>query len=270
MAAAGAYIGFSLLTSEPVNILLYGLEGKRTDTMMVLSLHPKTNNVYVVNFPRDTYFETKGRNGLGQSKLNATFGFREGGGEKGLRKAIESISGITIDYFVEVDYDAVKNVIDLIGGVPVDVPYDMQYDDHRASPPLHIDFKAGPQVIDGDQAIGYLRFRKSNDGTIREGDIQRIARQQDFLKAAVEKSLNWKMPLIAARAVQSVNTDLNVFSISKLAIAMVGARGESVTFQVLPAAKTGRAKDGLSYYFYDPQKTIQLFKEIQADTFIAK
>lgn len=264
VAGLSAFVAMSILDKDPVNLLVYGLEGKRTDTMMLVMLQPDQKQVHVMNIPRDTYHPTPGHDGLGQAKLNATYGFKQGGGVEGLRAAVQEIAGVNIDYFVEVDYDGVAGIVNALGGVEVDVPFDMVYDDNQATPPLHIDFKAGSQTIQGDQAIGYLRFRKSNDGSIREGDVQRIARQQDFLKAAAGKSLSWRLPLVTAQALKMVKTDLELVKGVQLAIGMMGTPKESVYFHVIPAAKSGRGKDGLSYYFHDPQKTLTLVQAIQS------
>lgn len=270
VASVTAFIGYSLFDQRPVNLLVYGLEGKRTDTMMVVMLQPKEKSVHVINLPRDTYYPTEGHDGLGQSKLNATFGFKNGGGTAGLKGAVQEITGLAIDYFVEVDYEGIEGIVNALGGVAVDVPFDMVYDDFQANPPLHIDFKSGPQVIDGKSAIGYLRFRKSNDGKVREGDIQRIERQQEFLKAAAAKSLSWRLPLVTGRALGMVNTDLNVLQGLKVATGMLGTKKEHVFFHVIPAAKSGRGRDGLSYYFHNPQGTLDLIQKIQDGAFRPK
>ncbi len=261
-------IGIAVLYKEPVNILLYGLEGSRTDTMMLVMVNPGEDTTHVISIPRDTYYPTAGRDKLGQSKLNATYGFKKGGGTEGLEKAVSDLTGVSIDYFVAVDYKGVASVVDLIGGVEVDVPFKMVYDDPTATPPLHINFEPGIQTISGDHAIEFLRFRKSNDGKIREGDVQRIARQQQFINEAVAKTMSWRLPMVVTRALAYVDTDLNLLDAAKLGIGMAGMTRDDLFFHTIPAAKTGRGKDGLSYYFHDPKKTATLVLAIQDGTYV--
>jgi LCP family protein required for cell wall assembly len=259
--------GAVVLIDDSVNILVYGLEGKRSDVMMLVMVDSDKNETHVISIPRDTYNPTVGHNGLGAKKQNAVYGFKEGGGPEGLVSSIEKLVNIEIDYFVEIKYEGVKSVVDLVGGVPVNVPFDMVYDDPYASPPLHIDIKAGEQVIGGDDAIGYLRFRKSNDGKIREGDIQRIDRQQLFLKSAAKEALTFKLPLLAKEALEYVETDLNTFDMLKLSLGMLGTSQEDVYFHVLPQEKIGTGDDGLSYVFHSKEGTVQLLEAIRNGDF---
>lgn len=256
-------IGF--LTNERVNIIVMGVEGTRTDTMIFVSVDTKTNSVEAISIPRDTYFPTPGKTRAGQAKLNAVYGFKDVGGPEGVRDAISRMLGAKIDYYVVVDYDGVKEIVDLIGGVEVDVPFRMKYDDPYSKPPLHIDFQPGVQVIDGDQAMAYLRFRKNNDGTHSGGDIKRMERQQEFLKSAAKSAIQIKLPYIVARSLSYVETDIPLTKGIILATAMIGTDVESVNLQTLPSKGTGTGKDGLSYFYYDEAGTKALIKQIMGD-----
>ncbi|MBS7526631.1 LCP family protein [Fusibacter paucivorans] len=248
--------------NDRINILVLGIEGTRTDTMLLVSMSTRDNAVDVIAIPRDTYYPTDGKTKLGQKKLNAVYGFKDVGGVDGVSHAISNILGIEINHTVTVNYDAVKSIVDLLGGVEIDVPFDMQYDDLYATPPLHIDFKAGPQVITGDNAIGYLRFRKSNDGKIREGDIQRIGRQQAFIAAAAKKAIGPKLPYIVSGAIKEVETDLSIPDGMLYTIGMLGINDAKIHMHTLPAKSIGTGSDGLSYYYYDADATRQMMLDI--------
>jgi len=256
-----------VVAKDTLNVLVYGLESTRSDSMMLIMMDESNNQVNVITIPRDTYNPAEGHDGQGTKKLNAVYGFKNDGGTSGLIKSIESIVGVDIDRYIEVKYDGVKAITDLVGGVPVNVPYDMDYDDTFSSPPLHIHINQGEQVLEGDQVIEYLRFRKSNDGTINEGDIQRIDRQQDFLMAAAGKVLSWKLPFVVKKALSKVETDITTLDIGNFGFGMIGARQENVFFHVLPQERIGRGKDGLSYFFHSPEKTAQLIEDIKNDVF---
>lgn len=260
----GGFVGGAIfLIDDSVNILVYGLEGKRSDVMMLVMLDSASNETHVISIPRDTYNPVEGHNGLGAKKQNAVYGFKEGGGPEGLVSSIEQLVGVDIDYYVEIQYEGVESVVDLVGGIPVTVPFDMLYDDPYATPPLHINLKAGDQVLSGEDAIGYLRFRKSNDHKIREGDLQRIERQHAFLDSAANEVLTWRLPIVAKEALTYVESDLDTYEMLRLSIGMLGMTKEDVYFHVLPEEKVGNGEDGLSYVFHSPQKTAQLLKDIK-------
>jgi len=253
--------GFSVFYQKKVNILVFGVEGTRTDSMILVSIDTKSNTINAMSIPRDTYFPTEGHNKLGQKKLNARYGFKDVGGADGLRQAIQDLTGVKVDHYVKLDYDAVAAIVDMLGGVEVDVPFKMKYDDPYATPPLHIDFEPGLQVISGDKAMGYLRFRKSNDGKVREGDVQRIERQQAFLSSAADKALSVKLPFIAVESLKYVETDMTSSQIFSYASAMIGTDMEKVTFYTLPMKSIGTGKDGLSYFYHDQDETNKLMQE---------
>ncbi len=250
-----AFVGVAMMTKDRINILVMGVEGTRTDTMIFMSIDPDRNKVDAISIPRDTYFPTEGKNGAGQAKLNAIYGFKEIGGAEGVKNAVSKILGTDIDYYVTVRYDAVKEIVDLIGGVEVDVPFRMKYDDPYSVPPLHIDFQPGVQVIDGDQAMAYLRFRKNADGSHSGGDIKRMERQQDFLKSAAKSAIQIKLPYIVLRSLSYVETDMPMSKALLIATSMIGTKMDDVILQTIPSNGTGTGKDGLSYFYYDPDGT---------------
>lgn len=251
-----------LLTNETVNVVVMGVEGTRTDTILFVSVNSKDNKVNVISIPRDTYFPTEGKNGLGQKKINAIYGFKEIGGAEGVANAISNLLGTKVDYFVKLDYDGVAEIVDLIGGVEVDVPMRMKYDDPYSKPPLHIDFQPGLQTINGEDAMAYLRFRKSNDNSYSGGDIKRMERQQDFIKSASKKLISVKLPYIAFRGIQYVETDMPLQKAILLATSMIGTGEEDITLMTLPVDYTGTGNDGLSYFYHDQEATKTLIESI--------
>jgi LCP family protein required for cell wall assembly len=259
IAIGGIVIG--AVYSEQVNIVVMGVEGTRTDTLFFMTIDTKSNTVKALSIPRDTYAPTEGKNGLGQKKINAVYGFKDNGGIEGVVRTVENLLNVKVDHYVKVDYDGVEAIIDLIGGVEVDVPIRMLYDDPYSIPPLHIDFQPGLQTIHGDQAMAYLRFRKSNDGKISGGDVQRIERQQDFLVNAAKGLITPKLPYIAYQAMTYVDTDMSAAKAALLGTAMYGVDKESVEFQTLPEDYIGSGKDGLSYFFHDSEATQALMNE---------
>lgn len=89
--------------------------------------------------------------------------------------------------------------MDSVGGVEVDVPFHMRYTDPYSDPPLDINIPPGEQLIKGDRAMEFLRFRKTNYAGYSgysNGDIGRVEAQQGFVKAAIKKALTFRLPLV--------------------------------------------------------------------------
>jgi len=153
--------------------------------------------VSVLSIPRDTYIDDVVTN-----KINAVYSTNGGynkdknskdyeKAEKAMLEQVEEITGITPNYYITIDTNALVELVDAIGGVTVDVPINMKYDD--SSQNLHINLKKGTQKLNGAQAEQFVRFRKNNNGTgYSNGDIGRVATQQEFIKALIKEVLQPK------------------------------------------------------------------------------
>ncbi|OPL07797.1 MAG: hypothetical protein AVO33_03385 [delta proteobacterium ML8_F1] len=245
--------------SARVNILIFGHDGGRSDTIMVASYDVDAKILDIISVPRDTYNYVPGHDLQGQNKINAVYGFPgEEGGSIGLLTAIQDLLGIPIEYYVKMDYDGVEAVVDALGGIEIKVPFDMKYDDPTAEPPLHIDIKAGTQVLSGAKAMEYLRWRKNN-GEVGEGDLPRIERQQEFMALLAEKSLSYKLPTVANTVFRYVKTNMPLDRVLYYATKAVGFDMENLNRYRIP----GDVSDnGGSYYIHDPEKTQKLIIDI--------
>jgi len=107
--------------------------------------------------------------------------------------------GIPINYYVVIDYKNVAKIVDSMGGVPMDIPFHMKYSDPYDKPPLYINIQKGQQVLDGNQAVQFLRFRQGGPGYsgYPEGDISRIKAQQMFMINAFKQCISFDLPKIA-------------------------------------------------------------------------
>ena len=183
-----------------LNIALLGTDGDgfRTDVNIVASLNLTTKEVHLISVPRDTrvvmtddmiaYLEKNGRtvpqaNGVyGQCKLTEVHAYAGEGNRSTFSVAmLEEILGIDIDYYVKVDLDAFKDIVDAVGGVEFDVQERLYYSDPAQG--LYIDLYPGPQVLDGEKAEMLVRFREG----YAQKDLKRIEVQQEFLKAFISQ-----------------------------------------------------------------------------------
>lgn len=174
---------------EPFSALLLGSSQNMTDTIMIFKYNPSTQNAYLISLPRDTYTGYNKENATASDKINCLY--LNGGAEKTLA-AVNRVTGLDLKYYVVVDTEALKALVNTIGGVYFDVPIDMNYTDKKQD--LYINLKAGYQLLDGDKAEQVVRFRHNNDGTsysfeYGDNDTGRMKTQRNFLKAVMQQTL---------------------------------------------------------------------------------
>ena len=162
-------------TKEKYNFLVLGVDRAAglADTIMVVSMST-SGDISIVQIPRDTYVNYLGRD----AKINSVY---LQSGAEALRSLIGASLCINVDYTMIIGTEAFRNAVDAIGGVEVDVPADMDYEDPYQD--LYIHIKAGRQLLDGSSAEGFVRYRSGYSG----GDLDRIDAQKIFIKALIEK-----------------------------------------------------------------------------------
>lgn len=237
-------IFLSLTPTAPIlpetNVLVLGVDdvyGHRSDTIMVLHIDPENKAASVVSIPRDTIVTIPGR---GLDKVNHAFAY---GGVDLSRRTAEEFLRVSIPYYIIVNLAGIENLIDQIGGVTVDVEKRMYYADYAGD--LFIDLQPGVQKLSGRQAMGYLRFRHSDN------DFGRIGRQQKFLRSIASELTKrenvLKSPGIFLSLLSCVETNLNSREILGLSLAMRGANELSrVNMATIPG--TDFMVDGIYYW----------------------
>lgn len=243
---------FKILSNDKdkrINVLVLGLENTRSDTIMVVSYDAKNKTGDVISIPRDTYVDRDGFVNSGNNKINSVYTVK---GIEGLSEIILHITGLKIDKYVTIEYDGVRAAVDVIGGVEVDVPFHMRYTDPYADPPLDINIEPGKQIIKGDRAMEFLRFRKTNYAGYSgytDGDIGRIEAQQGFVKAAIKKALTFRLPAVVKEVYPHVDTDFSLAEVTSLAVGSIGLSAENINFHTLPGYP--QTRNSLSFYMVD-------------------
>lgn len=221
-------------------------DNARSDTIMVVNLDGKTGKVNIISIPRDTYTKI---NGYKKTKINHSFKY---GGSELTLDTVNKLLGTDIKYYVTVDYRFVEDVVDKIGGVEVDVPIDMKYEDPTADPPLTIDIKAGRQNLKGYDAIGFLRFRKG----YKDADLGRVKAQQQFMSAILSKMKDPKTlvrsPLLLSSYVSYTENNIPVKKLIKMAAKMRNVTSEDIVTNTLPG--TPKYMKGVSYFVPNENK----------------
>jgi LCP family protein required for cell wall assembly len=251
--------------SNRINALLIGFEGARSDTIMLGSFDRKTKEANIISIPRDTYYKRDAYAKYSEmQKINAVYG-SEDDGYKALLKAVEEITGISVDKYVAVNYNGVRAAVDAIGGVEVNVPIHMKYTDIYDKPPLYIDIKPGPQIIYGDKAMELLRFRTGDPGypSFPNGDVGRVEMQQQFIKSAIKKSLSLRLPNVISAVYPHVETNFTLTELLGLAKDAIGFSTDNLTTQILPGnPKILGSNPPLSFYIPDGQEITKVVYDL--------
>jgi LCP family protein required for cell wall assembly len=185
----------------------------------------------VMSIPRDTMVNVN----WDVKKINSVYNV---GGMDMLKEEVASLIGFEPDFTVDINLEAFGKLVDAIGGVDFDIPYNMNYDDPVQD--LHIHFTAGSQHLDGDDAMRVVRFRKNNDGTHSDGDVGRIKLQQSFMTALLKQCLTiqnvTKISDFAKIFNEDVTTELSVDNIIYFGKAIIsgGMNSSNVNFFTMP------------------------------------
>ncbi len=177
---------FSVLDDNPfsgnkLNILIVGYDSSingppRADTIILGSIDLKTKETGVLFIPRDTRLEIPA---YGLDRINASHAY---GGIQLAAKTVENFLNVPVDYYLETDFQGFARIIDILGGIKINIEKHLHYVDKAGG--LYIDLPAGEQVLNGEEALQYVRYREPT-----YGDIGRVKRQQKFINALMEKIL---------------------------------------------------------------------------------
>ncbi len=251
---------------DPVNVLIVGVDAKdaknangvRTDTIMVANFNPKTKKVNIISIPRDTRVIIRGHKG--RDKINHAHAY---GGIDLSIKTVKDFLGIDIDYYVRIDYKALGKIVDDLGGVEVDVPMNMKYTDPYADPPLKINLQKGLQVLDGDKAMQFVRFRKGYS----DQDLGRIEAQHKFIKAVSDKLLSpqtiLKLPKLAKTFGTYVDTNMPASAIASYAAQATGVNLGNINMMTIPGEP--KLVSGIWYFIADDEKMRVMLGSLQDD-----
>ena len=244
------------------NILLLGVdsngtgsdiwEGTRSDTIIVINVDPKTHSVNAISIPRDSKVYLPDNKGI--QKINSAHAL---GGINLVKKTLKETFGIKIDRYIIVHDEAVEKIVDALGGIPIYVEKRMYYHDYAAK--LHIDLQKGNTVLNGKQAVGYLRYRK--DGL---GDIGRTQRQQWFMKSLFERlhspQVITKIPEVLNVMNNYIKTDMSFYELSQYAAMARSIDENKIEIATLPGSPNQRGY--ISYWILDPVKTQEMINRM--------
>jgi LCP family protein required for cell wall assembly len=212
---------------ETTNILILGSDVRadsaeeaiaRTDSIMVLSVNPRQQQVSLFSLPRDVFIESPT---YGYLRANTVLRNAElsqpGTGVSEMMTAMEYTFGIELDHYIRLDFEGFIEVVDALGGVEVDIPKAIVDRTYPTSDygTMIIEFSAGQQTLDGEQALIYARTRHGDD------DYQRAERQQQVIQAIFYRLANplrlYRWPGVVAAVNRNIETDMNGLQLLTLA-----------------------------------------------------
>ena len=233
--------------------LISGIDvvGYHNDTNLVGMFDTVNGKLNIVSLPRDMLVNVN----LNIKKINQPYAAAKNNNQDATAALLDTVSdilGYEVDMYAFVNIEAAAEIVDAIGGVYFDIPYDMDWDAPDQDPPLHIHIKAGPQTLDGENFVNAMRFRMSNDGshTYAGGDIQRIEFQHELLMAFAEQALQFgniaNLGEIYSAVMENTETNVSLGNIMFLLEQFLKLDGEDISFHTIPNRMDGMI-NGLNY-----------------------
>lgn len=232
--------------SKRVNILITGVNSGLTDTIMLGSFDPEAKHLDIISIPRDTYYARKGYNGEAEKKINAAF---RGDPANTANAVSDVLLGIPINYYAVIEYEDIKKIVDEMGGVPMYIEKNMNYEDPKDTPPLKIHLKAGQQTLSGEDSVKFLRYRKG----YTEGDIGRVKAQQIWMKNALSQAIDYGVLKVAKVAFKEVDSNVNYKAMISLGTKAIGLSSDDITTYMLPFTPDPNAP----FYVYPKTEEIE-------------
>ena len=251
--------------SDVSNVLVIGRDaaGANTDVLMLCTLDASAGTLSVLQIPRDSYIDDPVNEGKNK-KINAIYANAyNSAGASGtmstrerqkyalsyLCRTVGETFGVDVDRYVYVDLAAFRSIVDIIGGVEVNVPQNLDYDDPEQN--LHIHIKKGLRVLSGSDAEGFVRFRSG----YKEADLARLDAQKIFLSALASRLLSSeaasRLPQLMESVYEFFITDMTLSDLSYLASA-AARLDTSRIFMVTASGGAFVSQSGAWFYGLDP------------------
>ena len=267
----GAILGHdenTLKNLDKLQVLVLGESTGMSDTIIVASYDPKTQEAALLSIPRDTFIGDDKKHTSVYDKINSLYS--NGDTPEKTLAAVNKLTGLDLKYYIIVDTEALQKLVDTIGGVEFDVPIDMDYDDY--SQDLFIHLKAGVQTLNGDQAEQLVRFRHNNDYSsysysYGDNDLGRMRTQRNFIIATVKQTIRMKNVTQIGNIIdifkQYVKTNLDFNHVKDYIPYAIKINTDDIKAAQLPG--TAQYLGYLSFFLCDEEETQELVKKFFLD-----
>ncbi len=234
---------------DKLTLLMLGTDGRhqeggRSDTIMLAFLDMNEKTMSLLSIPRDTRIDIPGRRNM--EKVNHAYAY---GGAPLVLETLNNYLETEYDRYVTIDFNGFKDVVDILGGVEIDVPRRMYY------PAESINLQPGLQTLDGHDALAFTRYRGGPDG-----DYGRMERQQHFLKELAKQVLGvrnvWTASQLVNTGAELVNTNLTLAEMLYIANAMMDMDVDTMEAATVPGSS--RTIGGIWYHEADREEFLNL------------
>lgn len=250
---------------DKLYVLAMGESTGMSDTIIVFSYDPKTQEASMLSIPRDTFIGDSKRNARTSDKINALY--NNGRNPEKTLEAVNKITGLDIKNYVLIDTEALVELVDAIGGVEFNVPMDMKYDDY--SQDLHVNLKEGWQKLNGAQVEQLVRFRHNENGSTYSyeygmEDFGRMRTQREVIVAIAKQTIQFKnvkeIGNIIDISERYVQTNMNFQTLKDYLPYAINMNTDNIKTAQLPG--TAEYVNGISFFLHDEEETKTIVDEM--------
>lgn len=247
------------IDEDPVSLLLLGVDERegdlgRADTIIIASINPNKKTIVLTQIPRDTRVKIPGREQ--RDKINHSYAY---GGVDLTRQTVEHFLDFPIDGYVKINMEGLKDIVDELGGIEVNVPFDFTYGGKH--------FTKGKMLLNGDEALAFARMRKVDP----HGDFGRMKRQQEVIRGIIKKGASWtslaKLHRVMDEIGSNIKTDISPFQLFKLQTQYANIPEENIHTLFFNGQE--RMIQEIYYYVIPPEEVSRvrqlLLKQVELD-----
>ncbi len=250
---------------DKLYVLAMGESTGMSDTIIVCSYDPKTQDASMLSIPRDTFIGDSQYSASVYDKINSLY--NSGKDPEKTLEAVNKITGLDIKNYVLIDTEGLVKLVNEIGGIEFNVPMDMKYDDYSQG--LHVNLQEGWQKLNGDQVEQLVRFRHNADGSTYSyeygmEDFGRMRTQREVIMTVAKQTIQLKnikeIGNILDIAKNYVKTNMDFQTLKDYIPYMVNMNTDNIKAEQLPGVSD--KLNGIWFFFYDKEETQKVVDEL--------
>jgi len=255
----------TLQNLEKLYILVMGESQGMSDTMIVCSYDPRTQDAAMLSIPRDTFIGESRYSASAYDKINSLY--NNSRNPEDTLEAVNELTGLDVKKYVLIDTQALVELVNAIGGVEFNVPIDMKYDDY--SQELHVDLKEGWQTLNGDQVEQLVRFRHNSDGSTYSSeygmeDFGRMRTQREVIIAVAKQTIQLKNVTEVGKILditkRYVKTNLDFDYLKDYIPYAINMNTDAIKAEQLPGQD--KYVNGIYFFVHDEEETKKMVNEM--------
>lgn len=255
----------TLKNLDKLYVLAMGESTGMSDTIIVCSYDPKTQEASMLSIPRDTFIGDSRSSASVYDKINSLY--NSGKDPERTLEAVNNITGLDIKNYILIDTQGLRELVDAIGGIEFNVPIDMTYNDDTQN--LHINLKKGLQKLDGDKVEQLVRFRHNADGSsysyeYGDEDFGRMRTQREVIITVAKQMIQLKnvkeIGNIIDIAEKYVKTNMDLKVLKDYIPYMINMNADNIRAEQLPGVPD--LQNGIWFFFYNEEETQKVVDEL--------